>query len=61
MCVRMYYVRLSFCIDVCLHQGVLCARGESILMVDADGATEFKDLDRLEKALGKDATDWVRQ
>ena len=46
---------------MCLHQGVLSARGESILMVDADGATEFKDLDRLEKALGKDATDWVRQ
>ena len=41
-------------------QGMLSARGETMLMVDADGATEFKDLDRLEKALKTDAPDWVR-
>lgn len=34
-----------------VQQGMLHARGESILMVDADGATEIKDLGRLLKAL----------
>lgn len=29
--------------------GCLAARGKSVLMVDADGATKFDDLDRLEK------------
>ena len=32
-------------------QGVLSSRGEKILMVDADGATKFSDLDNVEKAL----------
>jgi dolichyl-phosphate beta-glucosyltransferase len=43
-----------------VRMGMLSARGETMLMVDADGATEFKDLDRLEKALKTDAPDWVR-
>ncbi|KAG0163448.1 dolichyl-phosphate beta-glucosyltransferase [Apophysomyces sp. BC1034] len=32
-------------------QGMLCARGEQCLMVDADGATRFSDLSMLEKSL----------
>ncbi|SAL96122.1 hypothetical protein [Absidia glauca] len=32
-------------------QGMLCARGEQCLMVDADGATEFSDLANLEEKL----------
>ncbi|KAI9010978.1 nucleotide-diphospho-sugar transferase [Phycomyces nitens] len=32
-------------------QGVLCARGERCLMVDADGATRFSDLEKLQVAL----------
>uniref|UniRef100_A0A7S3YV48 dolichyl-phosphate beta-glucosyltransferase n=1 Tax=Lotharella globosa TaxID=91324 RepID=A0A7S3YV48_9EUKA len=34
-----------------VQQGCLHARGEYILMVDADGATEIKDLDRLITAM----------
>ncbi|KAI9244812.1 nucleotide-diphospho-sugar transferase [Phascolomyces articulosus] len=34
-------------------QGMLCARGERCLMVDADGATKFADLQKLEAALDK--------
>ncbi|GAB5592478.1 dolichyl-phosphate beta-glucosyltransferase [Umbelopsis nana] len=34
-------------------QGMLAARGEICLMVDADGATKFSDLDELERELGK--------
>ena len=34
-----------------LHQGMLRARGKYLLMVDADGATQISDLDRLESAL----------
>ena len=30
---------------------MLSSRGEKILMVDADGATKFSDLDKVEKAL----------
>lgn len=32
---------------------MLAARGEICLMVDADGATKFSDLDELERELGK--------
>lgn len=32
-------------------QGCLSARGERILFLDADGATEIKDMQRLEKVL----------
>ncbi|KAG0270229.1 dolichyl-phosphate beta-glucosyltransferase [Actinomortierella ambigua] len=32
-------------------QGMLHARGEYLLMVDADGATKFSDLDRLEQEM----------
>lgn len=35
---------------VCI-QGMLCARGERCLMVDADGATKFADLVKLEDAI----------
>ncbi|ORZ00675.1 nucleotide-diphospho-sugar transferase [Syncephalastrum racemosum] len=38
-------------------QGMLVARGERCLMVDADGATRFADLAKLEKALEKIALD----
>jgi len=34
-----------------VQQGMLHARGELLLMVDADGATRFADVDRLEKQL----------
>jgi dolichyl-phosphate beta-glucosyltransferase len=34
-------------------QGVFCARGERILIVDADGATRFSDLDRLEERMNQ--------
>ena len=34
-----------------VRAGMLAARGEMLLMVDADGATQFSDLDRLEAAL----------
>ncbi|XP_065059276.1 dolichyl-phosphate beta-glucosyltransferase-like [Rhopilema esculentum] len=34
-----------------VRMGVLSSRGEKILMVDADGATKFEDLDSVEKAL----------
>jgi len=30
---------------------MLSARGRRLLMVDADGASKFSDLDKLEKAL----------
>lgn len=33
--------------------GMLVARGRLLLMADADGATSFRDLERLEQALGK--------
>lgn len=36
-----------------LFQGMLAARGEVCLMVDADGATKFSDLDDLELKLKK--------
>ena len=34
-----------------VRNGVLCARGELILFADADGATQFKDLEKLERNL----------
>lgn len=36
-----------------VRRGMLCARGEYCLFIDADGATRFSDLDMLEAALGK--------
>ena len=38
-------------------QGCLSARGEKILFLDADGATEIKDMQRLEKALDEVTSD----
>lgn len=32
-------------------QGVFSSRGEKILMADADGATKFPDVEKLEKGL----------
>jgi len=34
-----------------VKRGMLCARGKYLLMVDADGATKFSDLSRLEEKL----------
>jgi dolichyl-phosphate beta-glucosyltransferase len=36
-----------------VKRGMLCARGERCLMMDADGATKFSDLDMLDSALTK--------
>lgn len=33
-----------------VKRGMFCARGESLLMADADGATKFPDLEKLEAA-----------
>lgn len=45
----------------CPHlQGSLSARGERILFLDADGATEIKDMIHLEKALDELTSDHVR-
>ena len=38
---------------------MLSARGERLLFADADGATDIKDLDKVEKEMDKMATDWV--
>lgn len=39
-------------------QGCLSARGEKILFLDADGATDIKDMQRLEKALDEVTSDY---
>ena len=44
----------------CYLQGCLSARGERILMLDADGATAIADLEQLEKAMDKLTKDHVR-
>ncbi len=36
---------------ISLIQGVFSSRGEKILMVDADGATKFEDLNSVEREL----------
>lgn len=33
---------------------MLSARGERLLMVDADGASKFSDLDKLDKAMSEE-------
>ena len=33
---------------------MLSARGQRLLMVDADGASKFSDLDKLEQAMDKE-------
>ena len=38
---------------------MLSARGERLLMVDADGATLFKDIERLELEMDRVAPEWV--
>lgn len=37
--------------------GMLSARGRRLLMVDADGASKFSDLDKLEEAMDKEEND----
>ena len=37
---------------------MLAARGEALLMMDADGATQVRDLERLEAALAGIAKGW---
>ena len=39
--------------------GMLAARGEALLMMDADGATQVRDLERLEAALAGAAKNGV--
>ena len=34
-----------------VQQGMLCARGRYVMFADADGATQFSDLDELERRL----------
>lgn len=48
----------GFCVQICVGcyetvvvQGVLSARGERILFADADGATTFEDLDKVDKEM----------
>ncbi len=36
-----------------VRRGMVIARGEYCLFIDADGATRFSDLEKLEVALGK--------
>lgn len=38
-------------------QGMLSARGQRLLMVDADGASKFSDLDKLEQAMNEEEVD----
>ncbi len=52
-------LRVCTCVCLCVVQGhavrrgMLCARGEFCLMMDADGATRVSDLELLEAALAK--------
>lgn len=49
--VSVYEVGIIFDMYTCFPQGCLSARGERILFLDADGATEITDMQRLEEAL----------
>lgn len=40
-----------------VRMGMLSARGQRLLMVDADGASKFSDLDKLEQAMNEEETD----
>ena len=42
-----------------MKAGMLAARGEALLMMDADGATQVRDLERLEAALAGAAKNGV--
>lgn len=50
------------CVMVCVVvvQGSLSARGQRILFLDADGASEIKDMPHLEKALDEISSNHVR-
>ncbi|XP_021563646.1 dolichyl-phosphate beta-glucosyltransferase isoform X3 [Carlito syrichta] len=43
-----------------IRMGIFCSRGEKILMADADGATKFPDIEKLEKGLS-DLQPWPDQ
>lgn len=43
--------QMKYKCNIYLYQGMLRARGSLLLMVDADGATEINDLNKLEAAL----------
>ncbi|XP_054112773.1 dolichyl-phosphate beta-glucosyltransferase isoform X2 [Callithrix jacchus] len=43
-----------------IRMGIFSSRGEKILMADADGATKFPDVEKLEKGL-KDLQPWPNQ
>uniref|UniRef100_A0A2K6UPK2 Dolichyl-phosphate beta-glucosyltransferase n=1 Tax=Saimiri boliviensis boliviensis TaxID=39432 RepID=A0A2K6UPK2_SAIBB len=43
-----------------IRMGIFSSRGEKILMADADGATKFPDIEKLEKGL-KDLQPWPNQ
>lgn len=42
----------TFVLKVMVMQGMLCSRGELLLMLDSDGATRFADLEKLETQVG---------
>ncbi|XP_044308347.1 dolichyl-phosphate beta-glucosyltransferase isoform X1 [Varanus komodoensis] len=43
-----------------VRMGVFCSRGKKILMADADGATKFEDIEKLEKGL-ESLQPWPKQ
>ena len=45
---------------VVVVQGSLLARGQRILFLDADGASEINDMPRLEKAIDEISSNHVR-
>lgn len=51
---------LGMCVGCALVQGCLSVRGERVLFLDADGATDIKDLARLEKELDSITNDHVK-
>ena len=42
-----------------VKSGMLCARGQRLLMMDADGATKVSDLERLEAKLAEIGSEWA--
>ncbi|NXD70775.1 ALG5 glucosyltransferase, partial [Eolophus roseicapillus] len=49
-----------FCICISLLEGVFSSRGKKILMVDADGATKFADIEKVEEGL-KNLQPWPNE
>ena len=42
---------------ICMLQGIFSGRGRQLLFADADGASRFSDLDKLEAELSKIKTE----